>query len=161
MTCVPSEDSYQPGHPPVGQSLRCAWKRFESTVESHSQNSDQTARSNLSLHWPHRSLCWFCRAVAHIITFFFYWLYYTLLYCADCLSDWYEIRIVIMSGMLHVSTNNVCNCGVLVKYYILYLILSSLLLHINVFLQIHYRPIYLYVFIFMNKIWISQIYLLL
>ena len=59
MTCAPSEDSDQPGHPP---SL-FAWRKNGSlaTHKAHSEDWSDWADA-------HRTFCWFCRAVAQIIS---------------------------------------------------------------------------------------------
>ena len=49
MTCVPSEDSDKPGHPP-------------SLIRVFAVHS--MAHADLSLCWAHRSFCWFCHAQA-------------------------------------------------------------------------------------------------
>ena len=53
ITCAPSEDSDQPGHPPSLISLRCP----------HEERLGP-AQVDLSLRWAHRSFCWFCHAQA-------------------------------------------------------------------------------------------------
>ena len=72
MTCAPSEDSDQRGHPPSLISLRCP---HEETLGPQLPNerlrrlwSDWAdAQAGLSLRWAHRSFCWFWHEVAHII----------------------------------------------------------------------------------------------
>ena len=70
--CAPSEDSDQPGHPPSLISLRHPHEESlgpELSIE-RTAKTDQTgwmadAQADLSLHWAHRSFCWFCHVVAH------------------------------------------------------------------------------------------------
>ena len=68
MTCAPSEDSDQLGHPPslirvsavrmnkhwaLNYILSAQWRLWSDWAD---------AQADLSLRWPHMSFCWFCRA---------------------------------------------------------------------------------------------------
>ena len=72
MTCVPSEDSDQPGHPP--SLIRVFAVRMKKhLVLSYPLSAQQRlwsdwvdAQADQSLRWEHRSFCWFYHAVAHI-----------------------------------------------------------------------------------------------
>ena len=61
MTYAPSEDSDQPGHPPLATHL------------AHSEHWSEwaDAHANVSLCWAHMPFCWFCHATAHYIGFTF------------------------------------------------------------------------------------------
>ena len=75
MACAPSEDSDQSGHP--ASLIRVFAVRMKkagilSYPWVHKGDSDQMAdaQADLSLHWVHRSFCWFCRAVTHLFLSF-------------------------------------------------------------------------------------------
>ena len=59
MSCVPSEDSDQPRHPPSLMSSLSAWRKLGS-LATHWAHSEDSAQSDLSLCWAHKSFCWFC-----------------------------------------------------------------------------------------------------
>ena len=72
MTCMPSEDTEQPGHPPSlirafavrmekPWVLGCPWS---AQLRLWSDWAD--AQADLSLCWTHMSFCWFCRALTHL-----------------------------------------------------------------------------------------------
>ena len=65
MTCVPRDDSDQPGHPPtrLNQSSLCAICVAKDLRFFHADSEDY----DLSLHWAHTSFYWFCHAVAQIL----------------------------------------------------------------------------------------------
>ena len=76
MTCVPSEDSDQPGHLP--SLLRVFAVRsisYGPKLSSCGIYTDQTGRmprlisaqSDLSLRWAHMPFCWFCHEPAHMV----------------------------------------------------------------------------------------------
>ena len=72
MTCVPSEDSDQPGHPPVWSESSVFAQRVAKVPmlpHADSEASDQTGWMPrlICLHWMHRSFCWFCLAAAHVL----------------------------------------------------------------------------------------------
>ena len=74
MTCVPS-DSDQPEYPPSDQSAQYGVLYGKLMTQTFFM---QTAKAlirlgrcpgaDLSLHWAHRSFCWFCHALAHFIS---------------------------------------------------------------------------------------------
>ena len=72
MTCAPSEDSDLPEHPP--SLIRAFTARMKKPrVLSYPFSAQRwlwsdwaDAQADLSLHWTHRSICWFCHAAAHI-----------------------------------------------------------------------------------------------
>ena len=73
----PAKTQIRLGIRPVwSESSLSAWRKLGTlaTQRADSGDSDQTGRilrdaqSDPSLHWAHRSFCWFCRAAAHIIT---------------------------------------------------------------------------------------------
>ena len=72
MTCAPSEDSDQPGHPPslvrvFGVRMKKHWALTYLLSAQWRLWSDWTdAQADLSLHWAHMSFCCFCRAAAHV-----------------------------------------------------------------------------------------------
>ena len=71
MTCAPSEDSDQPGHPPVwSDSSLCAQLAVKGPMFLHADSEDwldwADAQAHLSLRWAHRSFCWFCHAAAQL-----------------------------------------------------------------------------------------------
>ena len=75
MTCAPSEDSDQPGHPSsliwifavrmkkhwaLNYLLSAQWRLWADCAD---------AQTDLSLRSAHMSFCWFCRAAAHTSLF--------------------------------------------------------------------------------------------
>ena len=74
MTCVPSEDSDQPGHPPspirvfaVRMKKHWALNYLLSASEDRSDLAD--AQADMSLRWTHRPFSVFCRAAADVSQF--------------------------------------------------------------------------------------------
>ena len=73
MTCVPSEDSDQPGHLPslirvFAVRMKKAWDlsyRFSPQRRLWSDWAD--AQADLSSRWAHMPFCWFCHEVAQIL----------------------------------------------------------------------------------------------
>ena len=64
IACAPSKDSDQPGHPPslirvFAVRMKKAW--VLSYPLSASEEYDP------SLRWGHKSVCWFCHVVAHVL----------------------------------------------------------------------------------------------
>ena len=63
MTCAPSEDSDQPGHPPS------QWVA-EDPVFLHADSEDRSdwadVQADLSLRWAQRSFCCFGRTAVHL-----------------------------------------------------------------------------------------------
>ena len=72
MTCAPSEDSDQPGHPPslirvFAVRMKKHWVLSYPLSALQRLWSDwASALSDLSLRWVHRSFCWFCLEVLHL-----------------------------------------------------------------------------------------------
>ena len=72
ITCAPSEDFDQPGHPPsliivFAVRMKKAW------VLGYLYNAQRwlwsewaDAQADPSLHWAHRLFCWFCHAAAQL-----------------------------------------------------------------------------------------------
>ena len=60
IICVPSEDSYQPGHPP---SLIRVF-----AVHSVGSFLHEDAQADLGLRWVHMPFCWFCHEVARLVS---------------------------------------------------------------------------------------------
>ena len=72
MACVPSEDSDQPGIHPVWSvfavhSVGSQGSKVSSCGQQRIWSHWADAQADLSLRWVHRSFCWFCHEVAHII----------------------------------------------------------------------------------------------
>ena len=73
MACTPSEDSDQPGHPPslirvFAVRIKKAWVlSYPSGAQQRLWSDWANAQAGLSLHWAHRSFCWFCHEEAHIM----------------------------------------------------------------------------------------------
>ena len=71
MACVPSEDLYQPGHPPslirvFAVRMKKVWILSYPLSEWQRLCSDWTdAQTNRSLRWAHMHFCWFCHVLAH------------------------------------------------------------------------------------------------
>ena len=72
LTCAPSKDSDQPGHPPslirvFAVRVKKRWVLSYPLSTQQRLGSDWAdAKADLSICWPHMSFCWFCHAVAHI-----------------------------------------------------------------------------------------------
>ena len=69
LTCAPSKDSDHPGHPPsliivFAVCMTKPWPGPQLPIECTAKT-----QTDLSLHWVHRSFCWFCHAVARISIF--------------------------------------------------------------------------------------------
>ena len=70
--CVLSEDSYQPGHPPslirvfALRSVGSEGPKLSSCGQLRLWSDWADAKADPSLCWVHRSVCWFCREMAHI-----------------------------------------------------------------------------------------------
>ena len=70
MTFVPSEDSDQPGHPLslirvfAVRSMGSLGPNFASGGQRWLWSDWADAQADLSLRWAHKSLCWFCQAMA-------------------------------------------------------------------------------------------------
>ena len=66
MTCAPSEDSDQPGHPPslirvFTVCMKKAWiLNYLLNAQWRLWSDWANAQADLSLRWVHRSFCWFC-----------------------------------------------------------------------------------------------------
>ena len=74
IACAPSEDSDQPGcHLPslisifAGYSMGSLRPKLSSCGQRRLWSDWANAQSDLSLHWAHRSFCWFRRAAAHLV----------------------------------------------------------------------------------------------
>ena len=67
MTCAPSEDLDQPGHPPSLISPRCALKGQLRTQALFMRTVD--AHADMSLRWPHIPFGWFCHEVAQSMVY--------------------------------------------------------------------------------------------
>ena len=68
----PAKTQISQGVRPVwSESSLSTWRNGGSSATQwvHCEDSDQTwrAQADLSLRWAHRSFCWFCHEVAHII----------------------------------------------------------------------------------------------
>ena len=72
MTCAPSEDSDQPGHPPslvrvFAVRMKKHWAlTYPLSAQWRLWSDWMDAQADLSLHWAHMSFCCFCRAAAHV-----------------------------------------------------------------------------------------------
>ena len=69
MTCAPSEDSEQPGHPPspIRVRMKKAWVLSCPLSAQRKLWSVWTdALADLSLRWTRMSFCWICHEVAQI-----------------------------------------------------------------------------------------------
>ena len=74
MTCAPSEDADQPGHPPNLTKV-CAVRMkkplaLSYPMSAHCENSDQNGRIPRLIwgfRWAQRSLCWYCHDAAYFI----------------------------------------------------------------------------------------------
>ena len=75
MTCAPSKDSDQPGHPPglirvFTMGFMGSWGPIPSSGLQKSLWSDWAdAQADLSHRWAHRSFCWFYCVPAHMFCF--------------------------------------------------------------------------------------------
>ena len=73
MTCVPSEDSDQPGHPP--SLIRVFAVHFVGSLGHTASSCGQwrlwsdwvNTQADMSLRWADKSFCSFCHVVAHFI----------------------------------------------------------------------------------------------
>ena len=72
MTCVSSEDSDQPRHPPsliivFAVRTKLVWAfDYLLSVQRTLWSDWVDAQADLSLRWAHRSVCWFCHEAAQI-----------------------------------------------------------------------------------------------
>ena len=72
MTCAPSVDSDQPGHPSslirvFAVRLKKHWVlSYPLSAQQRLWSDWAEAQADLGLHWAHTSYCWFCRAANHI-----------------------------------------------------------------------------------------------
>ena len=72
LTCAPSVDYDQPGHPPsliraFAMRSMGSWQPKASPCRQRRLWSDWVdAQAELSLHWVHISFCWFCRTVTQL-----------------------------------------------------------------------------------------------
>ena len=86
MTCAPSEDSDQPGHPPslirvLAVRIKKVWVLSYPLVAQRRLWSDWAdAQTDLRLWWAHMPFCWFCREAAHFMNEFQYVHYCKSLY---------------------------------------------------------------------------------
>ena len=73
MTCAPSEDSDQSGHPPslIRFVTVLMKKHYLFSAQWRLWSDWADAKADLSLRWVHRWFCWFCRATAHFIIMLF------------------------------------------------------------------------------------------
>ena len=69
-TCVTSEDSDQPVHPPSMAKLLIypSFGSLSSVDGTRDQRTDQAAhaQADLSIRWSHKSNCMFCLSLAHL-----------------------------------------------------------------------------------------------
>ena len=78
MTCVPSKDADQPGHPPSLTSLTCPHEEgWVLTYPKSSQRRQGRCRypDDLSFRWAHASFCCFCHAQHHFINSYLSWIH--------------------------------------------------------------------------------------
>ena len=72
ITCAPSEDSDQPGHPPslirvFVVHMKKSWVLSYPLISQRRLWSDWAdAQADLCLRWAHISFCWFCHAAAQM-----------------------------------------------------------------------------------------------
>ena len=72
ITCSPSEDSNQPGHPPslirvFSVRMKKHWSLcYLLSIQQKPWSDCADAQTNLSLRWAHKSFRWFYRAAAHL-----------------------------------------------------------------------------------------------
>ena len=70
MTCAPSEDADQPGHPPC--LPLSVWRKFSCLANNRSHSDDwsdwEDAQADLSLGLAQMLFCWFCRAPAQLVS---------------------------------------------------------------------------------------------
>ena len=73
MACALSKDSDQPGHLPslikvFAVCMKNAWVlSYPLSAQWRIWSDWADAQADLSLCWAHRSCCWFCHAVAHLL----------------------------------------------------------------------------------------------
>ena len=91
MTCAPSEDTGQPGHPPsliriFAVSMKKAWVLSYPLSAQQSLWSDwEVAQADLSLRWVHMPFYWFCHEVAQN--------FQELQSSLSLLQDWLSTRV--------------------------------------------------------------------
>ena len=72
MTCAPSEDSDQPGHPPslirvFAVRMKKAWVlSYPMSAQRRLWSDWADTQADLSLRWAHMPFCWFCHEAAHM-----------------------------------------------------------------------------------------------
>ena len=75
MTCAPTEDAGQPGHPPslirvFAVRMKEPWVlSFPFSAQRRLWSDLANAQADLSLRWAHMPFCWFCHEEAHIHTY--------------------------------------------------------------------------------------------
>ena len=73
LTCAPSKDSDQPGHPPslirvfAVRSMGSYGSKFSSCAQRRLWSDGADAQADLSLRWAHRPFCWFCHDAAQML----------------------------------------------------------------------------------------------
>ena len=73
MACAPSEDSDQPGHPPnlirvFAVRMKKLWiLSYKVSAQRRLWSECADVQTDLSLHWAHRSFCWFSHGAALFI----------------------------------------------------------------------------------------------
>ena len=72
MACAPSEDSYQPGHPPslirvLAFRMKKAWVSYPLSTQRRLWSDWVDAQADRSLRWAHIPLCWFCHVAAQLL----------------------------------------------------------------------------------------------
>ena len=72
LTCAPSEDSDQPGHPSslisvFAVRMKKAWVlSYPLSAQRRLWPDWADAQADLSLRWAHMPFCWFCHEAAHL-----------------------------------------------------------------------------------------------
>ena len=73
LTCAPSEDSDQPGHPPslirvfAVRSMGSKGPKLSSCGQRRLWSDWADAQADLSPCWAHMQFCWFCHEAVHFI----------------------------------------------------------------------------------------------
>ena len=71
--CAPSEDSYQPDHPPslirvFAVRMKKAWVlSYPLSAQRRLWSDWADAQADLSLRWAQMPFCWFCHEAAHLL----------------------------------------------------------------------------------------------
>ena len=74
IACAPSEDSDQPGHPPslirvFAVPMKKDWVfSYPLSAQQRLWSDWADAQAELSLRWAHMPFCWFCHALAHLLS---------------------------------------------------------------------------------------------